>query len=70
MDILTCVTMDIHTLEDSEVTNLLKFLVRECDRRFIDYQEAIEEVEQEIEAEFYNEMEQDYDYHHEDEMGW
>ena len=69
MDILTCVTMDIHTLEDSEVRNLLKFLIRECDRRFIDYQEAVEECEQEMEAEFYAEYD-DCDHHHEDMQGW
>jgi hypothetical protein len=42
---------NIHTLEDSEVTALLKFLVRECDRRYIDHMEAIEEAEEELEAE-------------------
>ena len=42
---------NIHTLEDSEITALLKFLIRECDRRYIDHIEIIEEAEEELEAE-------------------
>ena len=52
MDLMHCLTADAHTLEDSEIPALLKFFIKECDRRFIDYQDVIEEAEQEIEAEF------------------
>ena len=51
MDIIYCVAQDAHTLTDTEVTALLKFLVRECDRRFIDYTEVVEEAEQELQIE-------------------
>lgn len=42
---------NIHTLDDSEIAALLKFLIRECDRRYIDYTEIIEEAEEELEIE-------------------
>ena len=67
MDLLYCLTTDAHTLEDSEITALLKFFIRECDRRFIDYQEVIEEAEQEMEAEFDAEYD---DYSCTDQEGW
>lgn len=70
MDLLYCLTTDAHTLTDTEVTAILKFFVRECDRRFIDYQEVIEEVEQEMEIEC--DMEEDTipDYICTDQQGW
>lgn len=51
MDLMHCLTADAHILEDSEIAALLKFFIRECDRRFIDYQDIIEEAEQEMDAE-------------------
>lgn len=70
MDLLCCLTQDAHTLEDSEIEALLKFFIRECDRRFIDYQSTIEEVEQEMEIECDMEMEQEPDYIGTDKQGW
>lgn len=73
MDIIYCITQDIHTLTDTEVTSLLKFLVRECDRRFLDHTEIVEEAEQEIQMEI--DMEEDgafntADYACVDVQGW
>lgn len=51
MDLMHCLTADAHILEDSEIAALLKFFIRECDRRFTDYQDIIEEAEQEMAAE-------------------
>lgn len=70
MDLLCTLVQDAHTLADSEIEALLKFFVRECDRRFIDYQEVIEEVEQEMEMECDMEMEQEPDYIGIDKQGW
>ena len=71
MDLLHCLTADAHTLEDSEITALLKFFIKECDRRFIDYQDVIEEAEQEMEAEFDEERENaEADYACVDIQGW
>lgn len=70
MDLLCTLAQDAHTLEDSEIEALLKFFIRECDRRFIDYQSTIEEVEQEMEIECDMEMEQEPDYIGTDKQGW
>lgn len=71
MDLLHCLTADAHTLEDSEITSLLKFFIKECDRRFIDYQDVIEEAEQEMETEFDEERENaESDYACVDIQGW
>lgn len=70
MDLLYTLAQDAHTLEDSEIEALLKFFIRECDRRFIDYQEVIEEVEQEMEMEMEAELEENYDYIGTDKQGW
>ena len=67
MDLFYCLTADAHTLEDNEITALLKFFIRECDRRFIDYQDIIEEAEQEMEME---EEEEECGYDCIDQMGW
>lgn len=58
MDIFYCATAEAHTLEDSEVRALAKFFLREADRRFMDYQEIVEEMEQEMEMEWEQEMEE------------
>lgn len=68
MDLMYCLTADAHTLEDTEVAALLKFFIRECDRRFIDYQDIIEEAEQEMEMEMEEEEECGYDCI--DQAGW
>lgn len=70
MDLLCTLVQDAHTLEDSEIEALLKFFIRECDRRFIDYQSTIEEVEQEMEIEIEAELEKNYDYAGVDKQGW
>lgn len=72
MDLLCTLVQDAHTLTDSEIEALLKFFVRECDRRFLDYQEVIEEVEQEMEIEYdmEKEMEQEPDYIGVEKQGW
>lgn len=70
MDLFHCLTADAHTLTDTEVTAILKFFVRECDRRFIDYQEVIEEVEQEMEIECDMEEDNIPDYICTDQQGW
>lgn len=70
MDLLCTLVQDAHTLTDSEIEALLKFFIRECDRRFIDYQSAIEEVEQEMEMEIEAELEENYDYIGTDKQGW
>ena len=66
MDLIYCLTADVHTLEDTEITTLLKFFIKECDRRFIDYQDIIEEAEQEMEEE----IEEAYSYDCIDQTGW
>ena len=70
MDLIYCLTADVHTLEDTEITTLLKFFIKECDRRFIDYQDIIEEAEQEIEQEIKQEIEEAYSYDCIDQTGW
>lgn len=62
---------NIHTLEDSEVAAVLKALIRECDRRFIDHTDIVEEAEEELELEAEAELEEEpLDYACIDQTGW
>jgi hypothetical protein len=62
---------NIHTLEDTEVAATLKALIKECDRRFIDHMDIVEEAEEELEYEAEAELAQEVpDYSCADIQGW
>lgn len=60
---------NIHTLEDTEVTDLFTALMVEMDRRFIDIEDAYEEGQEVIEHQYDDEEEEDA-YDHTDREGW
>lgn len=60
---------NIHTLEDTEITELFTALMVEMDRRFIDIEDAYEEGQEVIEHQYDDEEEEDQ-YDHADREGW
>ena len=61
---------NIHTLEDTEVTDLFTALMVEMDRRFIDIDDAFEEGQEVIEHQYDDEEEEEDAYDHADREGW
>ena len=46
---------NIHAVDDNDLTALLDCIIKECDRRFIDYEDTIEDAIADIEQEWYDE---------------
>ena len=42
---------NIHAVDDNDLTALLDCIIKECDRRFIDYEDTIEDAIADIERE-------------------
>ena len=53
---------NIHAVDDNDLTALLDCIIKECDRRIIDYEDTIDSAIEDIEREWYNEHPDDEDW--------